>query len=272
MAVATHPRIPSVVPPSYPPALPAREVWEAYRADPTTRMRNRIVEAYLPLLRKIAMRLHKRLPRLVDVEDLVNEGAFGLMEAVHAYDPSMPNTFATFCSKRVFGAIIDHLRQMDPTPRLMREREAMVAEVVDGFRKEFGRPPCDEEIIQKLGTDQEDGLRVLRDSAGVRTTSLSRQRVGRAGEMAARLEETIRDPHQANAYSEAAIADAKRFVTRKLSRDEQLILVLYRAEGLRMHEVGQVLGLSESRISQKLTVIEAKVQAHLRSRPADLLR
>ena len=52
-----------------------------------------------------------------------NEGAFGLMEAVNAYDPSMPNTFATFCSKRVYGAIIDHLRQMDPTPRLMRERE-----------------------------------------------------------------------------------------------------------------------------------------------------
>lgn len=250
--------------------LPKREVWEAYRANPSTRMRNLLVEAYLPLLRKIAMRLHKRLPRLVDIEDLVNEGAFGLMEAVDAYDPSMPNTFATFCSKRVYGAIIDHLRQMDPTPRLMREREAMVEGVIDGFVKEFGRPPCDEEIIQKLGVGEENGLRVLRDSAGVRTTSLSRQRFGRGGESAGRLEDTIRDPHQTNAYSEAAVADARRFVTRKLARDEQLILVLYRAEGLRMHEVGQVLGLSESRISQKLTVIEAKVQAHLRTRPVEL--
>ncbi len=251
-------------------ALPPREVWEAYRADPTDRVRNLIVEAYLPLLRKIAQRLHKRLPRLVDVEDLVNEGAFGLMAAVNAYDPSKPNTFATFCSKRVYGAIIDHLRTMDPTPRLMREREAMVCHIVDGFRKQFGRPPCDEEIIQKLGLGDENGRRVLRDGVAVRTTSLSRERTGRGGEHVSRLEETIRDPNQANAYSEAALADAKRFATRRLARDEQLILVLYRAEGLRMHEVGQVLGLSESRISQKLTVIEAKVQAHLRSRPSEV--
>ena len=255
-----------------PAVLPPREVWEAYRAEPTTRVRNLIVEAYLPLLRKIAQRLHKRLPRLVDVEDLVNEGAFGLMDAVNAYDPSKPNSFATFCSKRVFGAIIDHLRTMDPTPRLMREREALVGQVVDGFRKQFGRPPCDEEIIQQLGLGDEDGRRVLRDSAAVRTTSLSRQRAGRGAggnDHAPRLEETIRDRRQANAYSEAALADAKRFATRRLSRDEQLILVLYRAEGLRMHEVGKVLGLSESRISQKLTVIEAKVQAHLRGRSAE---
>lgn len=251
-------------------ALPPREVWEAYRVDPTTRVRNLIVEAYLPLLRTIAQRLHKRLPRLVDVEDLVNEGAFGLMEAVNSYDPSKPNSFATFCSKRVYGAIIDHLRTMDPTPRLMREREAMVGGIVDGFRKQFGRPPCDEEIIQKLGLGDENGRRILRDGVAVRTTSLSRERHGRAGEGSSRLEETIRDPHQANAYSEAALVDAKRFATRKLARDEQLILVLYRAEGLRMHEVGQVLGLSESRISQKLSVIEAKVQAHLRGRHAEV--
>ena len=221
-------------------ALPAREVWEAYHAEPTTRVRNLIVEAYLPLLRRIAQRLHKRLPRLVDVEDLINQGAFGLMDAVNAYDPSRPNTFATFCSKRVYGAIIDSLREMDPTPRLMREREAMVAQVVDEFRKQFGRPPCDEEIIQQLGLGDEDGRRVLRDGIAVRTTSLSRERPGRGGERPA-LEETIRDDHQASAYTQAALADAKRFATRRLSRDEQLILVLYRAEGLRMHEVGQVL-------------------------------
>jgi RNA polymerase sigma factor FliA len=258
--------------PSAPPAppLPAREVWEAYRANPTTRTRNLILEAYLPLLRHIAKRLHKRLPRLVDVDDLVSEGAFGLMDAVDKFDPSKPNTFSTFCSKRVFGAIIDHLRSMDPTPRLMREREALVERLVDGFRKQFGRPPCDEEILQRLGLDAEAGLRILRDGVAVRVTSLSRERRGRPGEPGTRLEETICDRRQPSTLSGVALKDAKAHIIRRLSRAEKLVLVLYRAEELKMHEIGRVLGLSESRVSQMLGLIEAKVRSYIRSRGLDV--
>src|SRR5262249_8823005 len=156
---------------------------------------------------------------------------------------------------RVFGAIIDYLRVTDPTPRLMREREAMVAKVLDSFTKEFGRPPCDEEVITLLGLGEEDGRRVLKDGVIPRTTSLSRQRTGRTGDQAHRLEETIRDRRQTTAYAQVALKDAKGFVTRRLSRAEQLILVLYRAEGLKMHEIGTVLGLSESRVSQLLSIV-----------------
>lgn len=274
MAATTLDRRRSVTPrvdaPLQPPALPGKDVWQAYRANPTTALRNQLIEAYMPLLDRIAKKLHKRLPRQVDVDDLIAEGSFGLMEAIDSYDPSMPNTFATFCSKRVFGAIIDHLRSMDPTPRLMREREAMVSQVVDDFRKQFGRAPCDEEVLGGLGKGDEEARRVLKDGVVVRMTSLSRGRPSRSGDQAPRLEETIRDRRQVSAEHEAAVADAKAFVLKRLSRAERLILVLYRAEGLRMHEIGRVLGLSESRVSQMLSVLEAKVQAHLRTRMADV--
>jgi RNA polymerase sigma factor FliA len=161
------------------PGSPSREIWVEYRHRPTVQMRNLLIEAYLPLLRTIAANVKRGLPAQVEVEELVSAGCFGLIHAINAYDPSRNVQFSTFCARRVRGAIIDGLRDMDLPPRQVREREAMVVRVCDSFRKQFGRPPCDEEILVRLGTDATKARRILSDSRVARVSSLSDPTSGR---------------------------------------------------------------------------------------------
>lgn len=245
------------------PQLPARQVWEAYRANPTTSARNAIIEAYVPLLRRLALRIAQKLPAQVDADDLVSAGSFGLMDAIDRYDPDREASFSTFCAKRIHGAIMDHLRSMDWSARLSRKREAAVAAACDSFRKQFGRTPTTDEIIERLGVGEDRGRRILDDSIVVNIGSLSQ---ARTGESAYRPEETLGDDRQSTGLSAAEHRDLRDFITRRLSRSERLLIILYYYEGLKMHEVGQALGLSESRISQMRTSILAKLKVQLRER------
>jgi len=248
------------------PTLPAREDWEAFRANPTTAARNRIIEAYVPLLKRMALRISQKLPSQVDVDDLVSAGSFGLMDAIDRYDSGREASFGTFCAKRIHGAIMDHLREMDWSARLTRKREAVVASVSDGYRKEFGRTPTTDEIIERLGMGDVRGRRVLDDSKVVGVASLSQERRRNGSDQAFCPEETLGDDRQPSGLSAAAHNDLKEFITRRLSRSERLLIILYYYEGLKMHEVGQALGLSESRISQMRTTVLAKLKVQLHGR------
>lgn len=259
-----------LAPPGYAPRtstpLPGREVWEEYRARPSVERRNAIIEAYVPLLRRLALRISQKLPAQVDVDDLVSAGSFGLMDAIERYDPSREASFATFCAKRIHGAIMDHLRSMDWSARLTRKREAAVAAACDSYRKEFGRAPTTDEIIERLGVGEDRGRRILGDSRVVAIGSLSQERVRPGGDHGLRPEETIGDNRQDTGLTAAAHRDLKEFITRRLSRAERLLVILYYYEGLKMHEVGQTLGLSESRISQMRTTVLAKLRVQLHGR------
>src|ERR1043165_9258775 len=250
-----------------PPPLPAREVWAAYKREPTVRVRNLIIEAYLPLLRTIAAGVYKRLPAQVELEELVSAGLFGLMDAINAYDPERKVRFSTFCSRRVRGSIIDELRLMDLPPRQVREHEAMVKKVCDSFLKEFGRPPCDDEVLTRLGVEPREARKILRNGRVTHVSSLSEPTGGGwRMDRPMRVEETVADKTGPSVISRAMLRDMRDWALRHLSRTERLVMILYYAEGLTMREIGRVLGLSESRGCQLRGVSLAKLQAQARAK------
>ncbi len=250
--------------------LPTEEVWAGFRAEPTIAVRNAIVEAYLPLLRRIALRLHKRLPRQVELEDLESAGAQGLMDAIESYDPGQKTRFSTFCSKRVFGAIIDHLRDLDPTPRLVREREALLVRTRDEFRKQFGRMPAEAELLEQLGMGDSDGMRILKDGAVVRTTSLGQRVAPGESDRGPNIIEFVGE-HGNAADAPVIRRDIKRLIVRHFDRSERLAIILYYYEQLTMREIGRVLGCSESRVSQIIDGILKRLRVYLSGREDELV-
>jgi RNA polymerase sigma factor for flagellar operon FliA len=192
------------------------------------------------------------------------------MDAVAAYDPGQSTRFSTFCSKRVFGAIIDHLRDLDPTPRLVREREAMLARTRDEFRKQFGRMPAESEIVERLGMGESDGQRVLKDGVVVRTTSLGPKGGASESERGPSLSEFVSERGQA-ADEPAIRGDLRRFIVRHFDRSERLAVILYYYEQLTMREIGKVLGCSESRVSQIIDGILKRLRVYLNGREDELV-
>ena len=204
---------------------------------------NRLVEQHAPLLKRIAYHLISRLPPSVQVDDLIQAGVVGLLEAARNYDPSQGASFETYAGIRMRGAMLDELRRTDWTPRSVHRNTRRLADAVQEIERREGRPARDTEIAQALGMDMEEYCHLLRDVAGSRVVSM--EDIFSAGEESG---EDICGPldqfHQ-NAFKEA-LADT----IQGLPERERLVIALYYDEELNLREIGEVLGVSESRVCQ----------------------
>src|SRR6202451_516129 len=127
------------------------QIWEAFKADPNNQeMRNRLVEMYLPLVKYNGERIWSRLPEGVELDDLISAGVFGLMDAIDAFDLTRGVKFETYCVLRIRGAMLDELRTMDWVPRLVRSKASKLESARKEAEAEFGRPPSDSEMAQRL--------------------------------------------------------------------------------------------------------------------------
>lgn len=215
------------------------ELWTRYRAEPTIELRNRLVMQYSPLVKYVAGRLRTRLPDSVDYGDLVSDGIIGLMEAIDRFDPARGLTFQTFAVPRIRGAMVDALRALDWVPRSVREKVRHVEQAQRMLEARLGRIPDDPEIAAELGISVPE----LRDLyAKVSFTSVG----------------TLEDLELADDLSAAATHEieddqAKAALLRvvgELPERDQILIALYYFEGLTLSEIGRVLGVSESRVSQ----------------------
>ena len=215
------------------------ELWTRYRAEPTIELRNRLVMQYSPLVKYVAGRLRTRLPDSVDYGDLVSDGIIGLMEAIDRFDPDRGLTFQTFAVPRIRGAMVDALRALDWVPRSVREKVRQVEQAQRMLEARLGRIPDDPEIAAELGISVPE----LRDLyAKVSFTSVG----------------TLEDLELADDLSAAATHEieddqAKAALLRvvgELPERDQILIALYYFEGLTLSEIGRVLGVSESRVSQ----------------------
>jgi RNA polymerase sigma factor FliA len=215
------------------------ELWTRYRAEPTIELRNRLVMQYSPLVKYVAGRLRTRLPDSVDYADLVSDGIIGLMEAIDRFDPARGLTFQTFAVPRIRGAMVDALRALDWVPRSVREKVRQVEQAQRVLEARLGRIPDDPEIAAELGIS----VPALRDLyAKVSFTSVG----------------TLEDLELADDLSAAATHEieddqAKAALLRvvgELPERDQILIALYYFEGLTLSEIGRVLGVSESRVSQ----------------------
>lgn len=236
-------------------AKPTKEVvalWKEYlgTGHPIA-LRNRLVEHYRPIVHMLAARLAQKLPAQVSYDEICSAGYDGLMEAVQAYDPSHKAKFETFCQQRIHGAVMDWLRTLDGQSRTVRSFEKQRMKQKELLDSSLGRPPTEEEIATKMDMTRE------------RYSELSRlSRLGHEVHLSA-VQNDDDSQHRGSPggwdIADAAAVDPSQrvsrqmltdFITRGLNHEERLVLVLYYTEGLTMAEIGLVLDLSESRVSQ----------------------
>jgi RNA polymerase sigma factor FliA len=218
---------------------PVEELWAAYRADPSQDLRNRLVLQYSPLVKYVAGRLRARLPESVEYADLVSDGILGLMEAIDRFDPERGLAFQTYAVPRIRGAMVDALRGLDWVPRSVRDKVRKVEEAQQRLEARLGRIPDDPEIAAELGIT----VSALRDlySKVAFTSVASVEDLELADDLSAAATQEIEDDQ-----AKAALLK----VVRQLPERDQVIIALYYFEGFTLAEIGQVLGVTESRVSQ----------------------
>ncbi len=253
------------------PAADANALWTAYGRNTCDVTRNALMEFYLPVVRFQAERLRARLPDGVDVDDLISAGVFGLEKAIRSFDLSRGFKFETFASQRIHGEILDSLRALDWAPRLVRSRTAKVDVAVRRFEMVNGRKPTEMELAENMGIhDGEEFLRVRRDSAVAAVGSLDRKWSDGDSNRETCDAEVLVDASSDGPLAEASRRDLKAALLRSLTRSEKLIVSLYYWEQMTMKEIGKVLDLSESRVSQMHASILGRLKAQIGTRADEL--
>lgn len=232
--------------------------WDAWHASHEVTARDWLVVHYASLVKFVAGRLAAGLPKSVDTGDLVSAGVFGLMGAIDKFDPANGAKFETYAIPRIRGAILDGLRALDWVPRSVRSRSRSVQDAIAQLEHQLGRTPTDEEISAELKITVEELEKWLSDIAAGSVGPLDHVAMDNtAAEANAQIQ-------PGRALEESELRDAMRTEISKLPEREQAILILYYEDGLTLSEIGDALGVTESRISQ----IHTKAVLQLRSRLA----
>ncbi len=223
-----------------------------------------LVNRHAPLVKRIAYHLMNRLPPNVQADDLIQAGMIGLLEASRNYDPSQGASFETYAGIRIRGAMLDEIRRSDWTPRSVHRKARMVADAMRSIENEQGRDARDAEVAEVLDMSLVQYHRILQDASGCRIFSMEElQSVGELPYEGGDSDITGPfDGMQKDAFKKA-LAEA----IAGLPERERLVIALYYDEEMNLREIGQVLGVSESRVCQ----IHSQATLRLRSRLADWL-
>ena len=246
-------------------------LWLDYRRTRDERLRQRLILTYAPLVKYVAGRLGSGLPAHVDEGDLVSYGLLGLIGAIERYDPDRDTKFETYAIARIKGSIIDELRAMDWVPRSVRSRARDIERAIAELESKLGRAPSDEEIARQIGLTEgelEDSLTEISRTSIAALDEL--WTVSPGGDQIA-LIDTIEDTQGPNPESALADTELREAVAESISRlpeREKLVITLYYYEELTLREIGEVLGVTESRVSQLHTKAILRLKARLSGAPA----
>jgi RNA polymerase sigma factor for flagellar operon FliA len=246
-------------------------LWRQYRANPHSKpLRDRLILTYAPLVKYVAGRLGSGLPAHVDDDDLISYGLLGLIGAIERYDPDRDVKFETYAIARIKGSIIDELRAMDWVPRSVRARARDIERAIAELERRLHRAPTDEEIAEKLGLtpqELEDSLTdISRSSIAALDELWTVNTGGGGGGDQVALIDTIEDtdaPDPQGSLSQTEMKEAVGEAIARLPEREKLVVTLYYYEELTLREIGEVLGVTESRVSQLHTKAILRLKARL---------
>lgn len=216
----------------------------------------RLVREYAPFVKRIALHLAQRLPPTVELDDLIQAGTIGLLEAARKFSPEHGASFETFAGIRIRGAMIDEVRPMDWTPRSVNRKARAFAEAVRSLENRLGRAPRDREVMEELQLDETSYHAALRDVAA--TKLVSYEAICPPGEAPAATASDADSPAE-TAQREGFKAALAREIQR-LPLREQRILSMYYDDQLNFREIGEVFSISEARVCQ----LHAKTMLALR--------
>src|ERR1700678_2171781 len=227
----------------------------------------RMVE-HLPIVRFIARRIHERLPQHVPIEDLYSAGVVGLLDAFGKFDPSKQVQFSSYAQFRIRGAILDSLRTLDWSPRELRRKGRAIEQAIQTLTAQFGRSPSDLEIARELHIDLASYQQLLGELKGLEIGTLhSEHSEDSGGEEVVYLPTRPEEDHLFR-FLHTEMRERLTQAISDLPERERLVMTLYYYEETTMKEIGLILGVVESRISQ----IHASAVMHLRARLADFAR
>ncbi len=229
------------------------EIYNQYQQQDT-------VDKHTALVKRIAWHLKSRLPANVLLDDMIQAGMIGLLEAAKNYDAAQGASFETYASIRIRGAMLDEIRKNDWAPRSVHRNSRKVAEVVRQIENEKGRDARDSEIAEALEMDLDEYNKVLQDASGQKI--LSFEEIGIGDES---ILENIPNP-QSGILDGLQKEDLKEHVANaiaSLPERERMVMALYYSEELNLREIGAVIGVSESRVSQIHSQAIIRLQARL---------
>lgn len=216
------------------------------------RTKEKLILEYAPLIRFIAQKIAVRLPSNIEFDDLVSSGVIGLMDAIDKYDPTRDNKFKTYAEFRIRGAILDELRAQDWVPRSVREKAKQLEKAHVRLEQKLGRMPNEDEITKELEVTKEEYYELLNQVKSVSILSLDEAGSFNSSDRKSILSllESCKIP---SPIAQLSLKDIKGVVTKaieSLPEKQRLVLSLYYYEDLNLKEIGEVLDVTESRVSQ----------------------
>ena len=210
-----------------------------------------LIKSYLPLVKKVVHRLSGRLPRDIDLREMLNSGIIGLVDALEKFDPRHETNFSTYAQFRIRGAILDSFRSQDWLPRSLRFKSHKIEQAYHLIEQKLGRPATDEEVAKEVGLEVDDLQKMLGEVGSIVMLSFEELGFGH-GEERFQADEWLASKGQ-DPLAKLLSGEKVGLIARALDRlpeKERLVISLYFYEELNLKEIGEILGVTESRASQ----------------------
>src|SRR3954449_2038633 len=254
-------------------AIELRDLWSRYKGERDEKARERLVLAYAPLVKYVAGRMSSGLPSHVEEADLISYGLLGLISAIERFEPEREIKFETFAITRIKGSIIDELRSLDWVPRSVRTKAREIERANAKLEHELHRAPTDQEMAEQLGVDVEEFQESLVRISNSSVVALDELwTVSDASGDQVSLLDTIQDhdaPDPERVLDASELKDRLAEAISSLPDREKIVITLYYYENLTLREIGEVLGVTESRVSQLHTKAVLRLKSALQSELLD---
>ena len=253
------------------PRTDVSALWARYKDASDSDARDELILNFSPLVKYVAGRLASSLPQMVDTADLISYGIFGLIDAIEKFDLERGIKFETYAIARIKGAIIDELRAMDWVPRSVRSRAREIEQAYVALENELRRVPDDQEVANRMGISLKEFHGILTKLSYTSVVSFEELWVGGDRDDPQSAIGSIRDEAAEDPvalFESVEVKDILADAIERLPEREKTVIALYYYEGLTLKEIGQVLGVTESRVSQLHTKSVLRLRARLHAAQA----
>jgi RNA polymerase sigma factor for flagellar operon FliA len=243
--------------------------WVLFKKDDDPQVRQKLLEEYLPLVRNVAGRMAMGFPKSVELSDLINTGVIGLIEALSNFDPSRGVKFETYAVPRIRGAILDELRSLDWVPRSTRAKSREIEKAISKLENQLGRRPSDRELAKSLRISSDELFSALDDVSSTTMLSLDELIYKEEDNRQVPRVETLEDLRCKSILGDLEKEELKAYLIQAISyltEQERLVVALYYYEELTLKEIGEVMQISESRVSQIHTKAVLKLRVMIKEK------
>ena len=241
--------------------------WTYEPAPPSNLERDQLIIEHLPQIKYIAQRISTKLPSHIELNDLVSAGVLGLLDAIEKFDPGRGVKFKTYAELRIKGAILDSLRNLDWAPRSLRKKSKDLERVYKELEQKHGRPATDKEVCEAMDISLEEYYELIDQIKGLNLGSFQELASQDDDKNAEPLVKYVPDSPQLDPFfifHKSEIRDLLGGAIDTLPKKERLVVSLYYYDELTMKEIGKVLGVNESRVSQLHTKAMLRLRTKLR--------